>query len=90
MIIGIYGNIAVGKSTVSKYLKEKYHFDYLSLDLLAKEIQQNDQQLIKELQALDSTKVDVLSIDRKQVDLKKMKEAIFYHPKKNKIVSKII
>ena len=41
MIIGIYGYIGSGKTTASKYLVEKYQFQYINADLIAKECMQN-------------------------------------------------
>lgn len=40
MIIGIYGYIGAGKTSACKYLQNKYNFNYLSADKIAKEIMQ--------------------------------------------------
>ncbi|WP_342255590.1 dephospho-CoA kinase [Spiroplasma endosymbiont of Poecilobothrus nobilitatus] len=38
MIIGVYGYIGAGKTSVCEYLQNKYHFTYLNADKIAKEI----------------------------------------------------
>lgn len=50
MIIGITGQTASGKSTVSKYLAEKYNFHYIEVDKIVEEIITNGKiNQIKEL-----------------------------------------
>ncbi|AGM26351.1 dephospho-CoA kinase [Spiroplasma syrphidicola EA-1] len=38
MIIGVYGPIGAGKSTLCHYLAENYHYDYLSADQIAQTV----------------------------------------------------
>ncbi|AUF83588.1 dephospho-CoA kinase [Mesoplasma syrphidae] len=38
MIIGLYGKIGSGKTTIAKYIRSKYDFDLIDVDELAKEI----------------------------------------------------
>jgi dephospho-CoA kinase len=38
MIIGIYGKIGSGKTTIAKYIRNKYDFDLIETDKLAKEV----------------------------------------------------
>jgi len=90
MILGVYGNIASGKSTVCNYLYEKYKFKYLSLDKLANSIMENNQDLLTELINLKKTGIDVITKDGKNIDSKKLKKIIFYNKKLNNTISKII
>ena len=38
MIIGITGQTASGKSTVSRFLKDKYNFKYIEVDKIVEKI----------------------------------------------------
>jgi dephospho-CoA kinase len=42
-IIGLTGGIATGKSSISNYLKSKYHLEIIDADLLVKEIYQTSE-----------------------------------------------
>ncbi|WP_027063228.1 dephospho-CoA kinase [Mesoplasma seiffertii] len=51
MIIGIYGKIGSGKTTIAKYIRNKYDFDLIEADALAKEIveEENIKQRLQEV-----------------------------------------
>ncbi|ATG97384.1 dephospho-CoA kinase [Mesoplasma lactucae] len=89
MIIGIFGNIGSGKSTVAKYIANNYNFSYLNLDEVAKVVMSNNIDLQYDLFKLKQDGIDVLD-NNNEIDHEKMTEVIFTSQKKNKKVSQVI
>ncbi len=49
LVIGLTGTIASGKSTVSRYLKRKYHAVHIDADLVAREVVQSEAASLSEV-----------------------------------------
>jgi len=90
MIIGIYGNIGSGKTTLAKYLAKKYHFVYLSLDELAHNVIIENQALKTELLNLKDQQIVDLFDENQNFDFQKLANYIFLDKKKNHLISSII
>lgn len=90
MIIGIYGNIGSGKTTLAKYLAKKYHFVYLSLDELAHNVIIENQTLKTELLNLKDQQIVDLFDENQNFDFQKLANYIFLDKKKNHLISSII
>ena len=65
-LIGLTGGIATGKSTVSKYLAEKYYIPVLDADILAKEAVKPGSDILKQIFTRygDQVKLSDGSLDR--------------------------
>ncbi len=90
MIIGIYGNIGSGKTTLAKYLVKKYHFVYLSLDELTRSLITENQALKTELLSLQDQQIVDLFDKNQNIDFQKLASYIFLDKKKNHLISSII
>lgn len=90
MIVGIYGNIGSGKTTLAKYLAKKYHFVYLNLDELARSVIIENQTLKTELLNLKDQQVVDLFDKNQNIDFQKVANYIFLDKKKNRLISSII
>ena len=90
MIIGIYGNIGSGKTTLAKYLVKKYHFVYLSLDELTRSLITENQALKTELLSLQDQQIVDLFDKNQNIDFQKLANYIFLDKKKNHLISSII
>lgn len=85
MIIGLTGGIASGKSTVSKYLKEK-GYQIFDADKIAKDLTNEDNIKNKIVEKFGSNILD----NNFSLDRKKMKEIVFNDKSKLKLLSDII
>lgn len=79
MIIGIYGYIASGKSTASKYIEEKFKFKHINADEVAKQTINSEESI----NVIKETFPEVV-VDEK-VNKELLKEIVFQDADKNKI-----
>lgn len=85
VIIGLTGGIASGKSTVSKYLKEK-GYQIFDADKIAKDLTNEDNIKNKIVEKFGSNILD----NNFSLDRKKMKEIVFNDKSKLKLLNDII
>ena len=76
-LIGLTGGIATGKTTVSNYLAEKYHFPVLDADVYAKEAVTRDSHI---LQAIFTRYGDQVKLPDGNLDRPALGEIIFNNP----------
>ena len=76
-LIGLTGGIATGKTTVSNYLAEKYHFPVLDADIYAKEAVTKDSPI---LQGIFAHYGDQVKLPDDNLDRTALGEIIFNHP----------
>lgn len=86
MILGIYGLIGSGKSTVVEYLKIKYGFKIIDLDLVGRMVMQTDESI----SFIRNYIPEAYNIENKSIDQNKLRNILFSNWKKNKLVSKHI
>ncbi|AVP49129.1 dephospho-CoA kinase [Williamsoniiplasma luminosum] len=83
MILGIFGFTGSGKTTVTKYITEKYNFKAIDLDVISREIMdlEESQNFVK------MTFPQAYNMQTQKVDRKILREIIFNSPIENQKLS---
>lgn len=87
MIIGLTGNIATGKSTVSKMFLEQFHIPVIDADVIAREIVEPGEQALKDI--AESFGEHILLEDG-TLNRKKLGNIIFKDSEKRKQLNEIV
>jgi dephospho-CoA kinase len=88
-IVGLTGNIATGKSTVSNRLKEKYQLKIVDADKIARKVMEPGQGAYKKTVRYFKDKIPGLVQEDGQLDRGALRRYVFEHPDELKVLNGI-
>lgn len=88
-IVGLTGNIATGKSTVSKRFHEKYRLAIVDADKIAREIMEPGQSGYKKTVKYFGDKIPGLVLESGELDRAKLRKYVFENPDELKKLNSI-